>query len=386
MKFADEFMEEVRGKKSELMSMLSENYSNELERKLRTLLEKNWLSLPSEKSLKAREFAVDGSMAHRTLVNGSDLFFARALLIGDNGRLEKKKFRFEALRALEDPDEVSRFLRLLMGYLEVKIILDNIDELADSVVLMDGSLYGRFTHYYREILVSGFEDLPLKLISSMQELFHQCKERDVLLIGISKHSRSRVLSKALLGSLGVDMPPRMLPSDMEIIYRWRRDSPGYSKPLVLGDYAVYWEIDKLLEQPESFLSQYFPNIRESEAGWGRKVLASIPETPAMVMSYILPERGDSALRLDVPVNLLGDERKIGNVSPFEFADPKLIKHVISHLLASRGGKEVYNALLYVADREVRITRDTVDTVYKSIIQKELGIPVEYERGMRRFFG
>lgn len=386
MKFANEFMKEVKEKKSRLSSMLSENYANEFEKKLGEMLERHWLPLPNEESLKEREFAVDGSMAHRSLVNGTDLFFARALLIGDEGRLERKKFRFEALRALEDPDEVSRFLRLLMGYLEVQIILENIDELSDSVVFMDGSLYGRFTHYYREILVSGFEDLPLKLISSMEELFRQCKERDILLIGISKYSRSRAFSRALVRSMGISAPSSLIPSDMEIIYRWKKNSPGYSTPLVLGDYAVYWEMGRLSEEPEGFLEKYFPNIHYNEKEWGKKVLAAIPNAPAIAISYLLPEAGDAPLRLDVPVNLLGDERKIGSVSPFEFAEPKLIEQVISHLLASRGGREVYNALLYIADREVRISRDVVDSVYKSILRDELGLPVEYERGMRRFFG
>ena len=103
------------------------------------------------------------------------------------------------------------------------------------------------------------------------------------------------------------------------------------------------------------------------------------------ISYILPEVRDAPLRLDVPVNLLGDGRRIGTVSPFEFATPEIIEQVVSHLLASRGGREIYNALLYVVDREVRISRDVVDSLYKSIIKNELGLPVEYDRGMRRFF-
>jgi len=89
--------------------------------------------------------------------------------------------------------------------------------------------------------------------------------------------------------------------------------------------------------------------------------------------------------LDVPVSLLGDDRRIGTVSPFEFASPLSIERIISHFLASRGGREVYNALLYVVDRQVRMSRNVVDSLYKSIICEELGLPIEYERGMRRFF-
>ena len=386
MEFVTEFIDEMKQKKLELSSMFKTDCANEFERKLRSQLEQYWLPLPTEKILIMGEFAVDGSMAHRSLVNGTDLFFARALLIGKN-KLEKKKFRFVALRALENADEVDRFLRLLMSYLEVRILLDNINELSNSVVLMDGSLYGKFTHYYREVLVKGFEDLPLELVSSMQELFHQCKRKRILLVGISKYSRSWALSRALAEGLNSAMlsGSESIPSDMEIIYRWKRETPGYSKPLILGDYFFRGEIDRLSERPNDFLEKFFPNIPEEKKTSGKKILADIPATPAIVMSYILPEAGDAPLRLDVPVSLLDDDRKIGTVSPFEFANPISIEKVISHFLASRGGKEVYNALLYVVDRQVRMTKDIVDSLYRSIICEELGFPIEYERGMRRFF-
>lgn len=385
MRFAAEFVEEVKQKKSRLSSIFNTGYENESEKELRSMLEQQWLPLPHRENSKSKEYAVDGSMAHRSLVNGVDLFFARALLIGHNGIMERKKFTFEALRALENADEVRRFLRLLMNYLEVQVILENIGKLANSVVLMDGSLYGRFTHYYREVMVSGFEDFPLKLISSLQELFSQCKEKEILLIGVSKYSRSRVLSRALIRDLVSKLPSGLIPSDMEIICRWKMETPGYSMPLILGDYAVYWEIDRLSENPSSFLERSFPNIHESKRIWGEQVLSNISKAPAIAVSYVLPEVGDAPLRLDVPVNLLGDTREIGTVSPFEFADPLLLEEVISCFLGSRGGREVYNALLYIVDKEVRMSARVVDSLYKSIICEELGFPVEYERGMRRFF-
>ncbi len=120
MEFVTEFIEEIKQKKSEISLMFKEDNVNEFEEKLRSRLEQHWFPLPAEKSLGMREFAVDGSMAYRSLVNGTDLFFARALLIGSN-KLEKRKFRLEALRSLENADEIERFLRLLMSLLEVEI-------------------------------------------------------------------------------------------------------------------------------------------------------------------------------------------------------------------------------------------------------------------------
>jgi hypothetical protein len=389
MKFTGEFIREVKKKKPHLAAMLSEDYKSDYERKLKEGVKGKWLKLPEPETVKDREFAVDGSMAYRSLANGYDLFFARSLLIGNNDFEEKKKFRFEVLRSVEDPDEAGRFLRLLMEYLEVKVVLDNIHDLSDSIVFMDGSLYGRFTHYYREILVHGFEGLPLELISSMERLFRGCAKNDILLIGISKHSRSRALSHAIFREMfgkDVDRSSRaFIPSDVEMIYRWLKDMPGFSMPLVLGDYAVYWEIDSLMSDARPFLDKHFPDLDAEKKRWGKEVLEAIPNSPAIAITYLLPEKGELPMRIDVPCNQLGIESRIRDVSPAGFDLPEKMEPIISTVLASRGGRDVYNALLYVVDREVRMRKATVDTVYKSILGDELGGVIEYDRGTRRFY-
>ena len=45
---------------------------------------------------------------------------------------------------------------------------------------------------------------------------------------------------------------------------------------------------------------------------------------------------------------------------------------------------MYNALLYVVDKEVRLSARAVDTVYKSVLGRELGVSIEYDRSTRRF--
>ena len=49
-----------------------------------------------------------------------------------------------------------------------------------------------------------------------------------------------------------------------------------------------------------------------------------------------------------------------------------------------GGREVYNALLYIVDTEVRLSNKAVDTVYKSVLGKEMGVTLDYDRSSRRF--
>ncbi len=90
------------------------------------------------------------------------------------------------------------------------------------------------------------------------------------------------------------------------------------------------------------------------------------------------------MRVDIPANCLGNTKKIMEVEPFDFLDPELVEPVVSQLVSDFGGRDVYNALLYIVDREVRLTGKAVDTVYKSVLGKELGIPLDYDRSSRRF--
>ena len=49
-----------------------------------------------------------------------------------------------------------------------------------------------------------------------------------------------------------------------------------------------------------------------------------------------------------------------------------------------GGPEVYNALLYSVDREVRLARSTVAEVYLPLVEDLLGVELRLDRSERRF--
>ena len=115
------------------------------------------------------------------------------------------------------------------------------------------------------------------------------------------------------------------------------------------------------------------------------MIEKMPFAPAIAMFHVIPEAGEQPLRIDVPVNCLGLNERIHDISPFRFADSQVVEGVLKQLLADRGGRDVYNALLYVVDREVKLSPNVVDTVYKSILGSELKIPIEYDRSTRRFY-
>jgi len=383
MDFTNEFLGEIRRNKTYLLSLLRRRKPNELEAKLRTKLLTHWHDLPQAQSSNFREFSIDSSSATRSLANGTDLFIVRALMLGSDGS-RFKKVDFDAMRGITDPDLVLKLERILRDLVEIQIVIENCPESAGDMVLIDGNLYGRYTHLKKQSEVRGMEHLPLLLFEAMQKMFKACSEKGIIVVGVSKFSKTRALSKAFLEELGYPRESLDIP-DVEMLYRWRRGEKGFTTPLLLGEYAFRDEALAMRDEPERYLRRYFCDLPKDLWDWGVEVIEKVPLAPAIAMVHMIPETGEQPLRIDVPVNCLGMNDKILDVSRFQFVDSHVVEDVLMQLLADRGGRDVYNALLYVVDQEVRLSASVVDTVYKSILGSELNIPIEYDRSTRRFY-
>ena len=384
MNFVNEFIEEIQRQKSELLSLLGRREPNELEVRLRKQLLTHWHHLPNGESSSSREFSVDSSSASRSLLNGIDLFIVRALMLGSDGS-RFKKMNFEMMRGITDPTLASRFERILRDLIEIQIVVENCPHSAGDLVLIDGNLYGRYTHLKEQIDIRGWEYLPLLLFEAMQKMFEACREKEITVIGVSKFSKTRVLSHALLAEMGYPQKLLDIP-DVEMLYRWRWGEKGFTTPLLLGEYAFVDEVRAMGDEPERYIHRYFYKLPKNLWEWGVEVIEKVPQAPAIVMFHMIPERGEQPLRIDVPANCLGMNDRITDVSPFRFADASVVEGVLKQLLADWGGRDVYNALLYVVDREVKLTPNVVDKVYRSILGSELEMPIEYDRSSRRFYG
>ncbi len=90
------------------------------------------------------------------------------------------------------------------------------------------------------------------------------------------------------------------------------------------------------------------------------------------------------MRIDIPASCLGYTNKIMEVTPFDFVNPETVEPIVGQIESDFGGRDVYNALLYIVDREVRLGGKAVDTVYKSVLGKEMGVTLDYDRSSRRF--
>ncbi|MBD3172586.1 hypothetical protein GF326_08945 [Candidatus Bathyarchaeota archaeon] len=384
MKFIGEFIQEINQKKPRFRELFGlDDKQSKIEEILKDELEHHWNKLPVPDNVFREEYSIDSSSASRTLNNGVDFFIIRALMLG-TGNYNKPKLRFEMVKGIRDYNVITGFERILRDLIEIEIVLDNIDDIpANSIVLIDGNLYGRFTHLLQELHLSGWYHLPLELLNAMQKLYNECEKRNLMLVGVSKFSKTRVLTTALLRNSYPNITdPDYL--DVEILYKWKHSETGYTTPLMLGDYAIAKQIDQLVENPDKYRTNYFKSIPNQRKDWATQVISDIPYSPAIVMFHLIPKAHAQPLRIDIPACSLGSRKKIADVRPFEFIEPKKIEQVAKQITSDFGGRDVYNALLYIVDKEVRLGIKEVDTVYKSILSEELGVPIEYDRSTRRF--
>jgi hypothetical protein len=384
LNFINEFIEVLEKRRGEFKLLFNGGKElNEIEVSLRNHLEDHWHENPSPRKIFEKEFSVDSSSASRSLANGIDLFIVRALMIGSD-RTERKKLKLEMLKGISDPTIASTFERVLRDLIEVEIVVNNCEHLGNSLVMIDGNLYGRFTHLLKQLFLKGWEALPLRLFEAMQTLFQICTERNIVLMGVSKFSKTRVFCSAMLSELGFHITDSDY-LDVELLYRWKQGEVGFTTPLLLGEYAFKDEVRAMSEEPEKYIERYFGNIAPELKDWGTEIIERVPVAPAIIMFHLIPSKFEQPLRIDVPASCFGLHDKIMDVSPYRFLKPGIVESVVQQLMEDWGGTDVYNALLYVVDREVRLGRDVVDSVYRSLLGKELELPIMYDRNTRRFY-
>jgi hypothetical protein len=270
----------------------------------------------------------------RSLSNGIELFITRSMMIG-NDESKMKDVKFEMIKAPPAAMISLNFERMLRDLIEVEAVLNNADRLKEGdIVLVDGNLYGRLTHLVEELPLENWRHLPLLIFERLQNLFTKCREKKVMLVGVSKFSRTRVLCSALLNEKGINHTyPLFL--DTEIINRFRQGVPGLSSPLLLGEYALE-RAEEMRIDPESYRKRYFRNIPDSQVEWAVKTIRGVSEAPAIAMFHMTPAIGEQPLRVDIPASCLGIDAKIMDVRPYKFIDPSIVEPVVKQLLSGYG--------------------------------------------------
>ena len=363
--FIDRLSDQLDLKKEDLKKTLRKDADSN-EESLARLVKHHWHSLPPVSNGERRPaFAVDGSRAVRHLANGAFLFVAQSLIIGerDGERQEETDVDVRILPGATEAPFVDRYAELLMHRLEARLASRFADKMpVGSVIFLDGAIYGQLPQLYPLGEAEGIEDehLPEDILDQYKHLFEMCTKRNLVLISIAKTSHEATHAKVWWrDAYHEELEKKREVSDSEALYRWTDGTAGYSTPILFG-------------------------TRSFSGGSRRVLLERVKDAPAIVSFFVRLADFDDALRIDVPASCIGHKETIGDVDEERLIDSAQVVPVLEILAADYGGLEVYNALLYSVDREVRLRQEMMDEVYLSLIQNTLGVEVRLDRSERRF--
>ncbi|GHO79959.1 hypothetical protein KSD_77300 [Ktedonobacter sp. SOSP1-85] len=424
--FIDLIAESIHLRRDEFLTGFTEKPHGDIEQRLAAGIQAHWHPLSPEVvgdalHQKPQAGAVDGSRAIRALSIGADWIVAQALLLGPDG-LRLSVADTLLLRGEIELPALNRCASLLMRSLELDLALKFVREGLGNVLLLDGSLYADLPYLLYNLAIGGYEDLPSKVLGQYLDLFDLCQQRGVLLLGIAKRTRSTILGHALLAERqpaiaanlqqgDLDQTPEAtmqavsaengssngnqhhpdllrrdlprLPSDGELLYRWAVGS-GITDPVLLGSTSF----GHTSAQKVAALAAQLRQAKSAQGG--QEQLSPLHErllvAPAIGTFYVRLAPGEDVLRVDTLAPTFGRD----DLHLLEF-DHTLASYitalpVVSYLLGEYGGLSVYNAALYVVDREVRLHSATVDQVYLPVLRRQLGYPIQYDRSTRRFIG
>lgn len=354
----------VARRRLELVARLEGDATDGLSAMLDDLAARHWHPLPPIGAVRRPAMAIDGSIRRLGLSDGAELVVVQALALGDDG-VSVPRVAVELLPPTVPRASAARFGDLLLQWAE----LDLAREVAagappGALILLDGALYGRLPQLYPLPLAEEFEALarlPDDIIAAYAALVETVRARDLRLIALSKTSREGAHARLWLAAEGADA---LLPdgvTDGSLVARRTGGAPGMSTPVRLGRRGFTGGSEALLER--------------AEVGQG----------PAIASCFVRLSELDDPLRLDVPAFHCGDPTTLGAIDGDLLpGGAQAMAEVVAAVRADHGGPEVYHALLYAVDREVRLRRDMATGVYLPLVARLLGVELRLDRSERRF--
>ncbi len=294
------------------------------------------------------------------LANGSLLLIAQALVLGEE--VEEALVDVEVVRGGVPRATADRFADLFLQRLEVHLAAKHIHQLGgEGMLLLDGALYSGLPQLY-PLRAEGLEDLTQQFVEDYTLLFNACNPR-CSVVSVAKSSRESLLSYLLQMEAGIPETEHLGIPDSEIVYRWTDQTAGFSTPVLLGTRSFTAGCSRALLEPGSPVAQM----------------------PAIVSFFLRPEDFAPAWRVDVPGICVGREERIVELEA-AWAAPEQLEPIVAALLADYGGPQVYHALLYTADQEVRLTTDRMTEIYVPLLEEILGLKLTPTLSSARFLG
>lgn len=369
--FTDKFASLIREKRNQFSNTFSEEATTPFEEKLKKQVQTEWHPLPPvQETANYQSYAVDGSQATRTLSNGAFMAICQALLIGPD--LEETDVSFDLVRGTPGRQELDRMADLQRQQLELGLALQHIQKISGGVLYIDGTLHGQMRILDRGLLrVEDRKDLPQRVTATYLDLLEKAELFGVKTLGISKTSRECMLAEFL--SFENKQQGAVKIPDAEMLYRWAK-GPGYTTPLLLGSQDIGQTAEGALRTPES--------IRE-DPEQKNNLHNRLKRAPAIVSFHVRLAHGEDTLRIDIPAHWVGLKERIGDLK-WRSLDPRIVEPILQILRSSHGGLNVYNAMLYVVDKQVRLHEKTVSGAYLEILRSITGRRIEVDRSKRRF--
>lgn len=367
--FLDKLSEVVESNQAELARLLRGSPAR-ADLDLQAFVQAHWNPLPRLAPPPAHPaYAIDGSIGTAVLDNGCTVLVAQALCLGEGG-FNEPSVDLRVLPPATPRAAAGRFADLFQRHRELFLAREMVDRIpSGSVLYLDGALYGLLPQLYptaqtvEVVEVVELQAFILQVRDDYIGLLNRARERGIRILSISKTSREATHCKIWLRAQP-DHDPREVPddlSDSSMIHAWTEGLPGVSEPVVLGTWGFTGGSTELLDQEE---------IRQS---------------PAIVSFFLRLADFDDALRVDLPAHQAGLDARIGDLrGEILEGGVAALRPFLALLALDYGGLEVYNALLYSVDREVRLQRGIFADVYLPFIGGVLGCELRPNRSERRF--
>ena len=435
--FLDDFAISVKKRQDYLKEKIVNGKFNPLREQFEKHFESLWIPInpkPSNGSMKHEILAVDSSVYRNLLSTGGIFYIVRSLAV--HRKNSWRKLETDVVYTKKGPAHIKLFTGRKMEMLEFEVAIEALKRgFEGDAVLIDGSLYGRAAHLPIELKVEEEPDLMVQYFQAYMQLLDLCKARNILLIGVSKESRSTFFRDYVLSlifdeelenaKLPAEHAKRLqeifsdvldneiaafnklenlkqeygkIPDIFELIFRELASSrpdhqlimnlasgTGYTKPLLLGPSArMLRRLDQLRTSPREYVKKHFSNLtREIGEEFIRRavsVFSRVLEMPSFISFHILLDPRDSPIRVDIPA---WDYRLCEILWPKPVENTGTLNEVLEILKEGYGGLACHNLWLKDVDEKVRLRRKIVDEIYFPYMEKLFHVKIIRGRGYRR---
>lgn len=358
--FIGQLNERLTKKRDELKINLHQS-GKRIDDEFRAAVLEHWHSLQPTRAIsnKRPAYAIDGSRRRANLSDASSVFVAQALIMGEN--IYEPLTDVEVLSGTVDAKTMDRFADLMLRRLEINLASEYAAKIPEgSILYLDGAIYGMLPQLY-PLQGDGIpfdRDYGTMLLNDYRTLFHHCRTRDISVVAIAKTSRQSLFSEIIQQRMGRQKIEEI--TDNALFDQLTDRTVGFSTPLLLGTHSF-------------------------DAGKSDRVLegANVKNEPAIVNFLVRLEDIDDALRIDVPACCVGRPESIGDLT-WDLLAPDVILPIVELLQSDYGGLQVYNALMYATDLEVRLTKQKMYQIYLPMVSEVLGEELRIDRSERRF--